>query len=94
VEWNVLHVLAVATDQQVRRNFQGHHRREERMYLRRVRRQCVGEQAIDPRPAVLVRRQADAVHEDQLGQHAARALIAVRRGDLACGLHQAAGRID
>ena len=45
--------------------------------------QAVGEQRVDPRAAELAGRQADAVHDDQLGRLAGRAIVAVGRFDLA-----------
>jgi hypothetical protein len=44
--------------------------------------------------SVFVRRQADAVDQDQLRQRAAGPLVAIRRDDLARRLHQSGARID
>jgi hypothetical protein len=54
-----------------------------------VRRQVAGEQLVDPGAAEIIRRQADAVHDDQLGTVAGGAVVAVRAEHLAHAGEQA-----
>ncbi len=59
-----------------------------------VGRQHVGEQLVDPGSAELAGRQADAVHDDEIGLDALRPFVAIRRRLLAGQLEQAAIRVD
>ena len=88
---HVLHDLAVAPNQQMRGHLAG--RRPPRNTDAR-RRQRVREQTIDPGPAELAGRQADAMHDDQIRRRVGRTLIEVRRWHLACARRAGRCRID
>jgi len=59
-----------------------------------IERQRIREQPLYPRAAEFSRRQADAVHDDQIRLDARRARIVIWRGDLPRASHQSAFKID
>jgi hypothetical protein len=91
VERHVLHELPVAPKQKVRGNLQSGDLREIRVLARR---QSVREQPIDPWAAILPRRQADPMHDDELGRDAAGALIAIGRVHEPSAVHEPGLHID
>ena len=76
---NVLRYRTIAPNQQMRRHAQMRNRGKIRM---RACIQTSEKQVINPRPVELARRQADAVDDDQLRQHALWARVAMRTGEL------------
>jgi hypothetical protein len=90
-EFDKLRQFAVARHQKVRRDPQFSDLGKIRVHMGRQR---IREQPFDPGSAEFPRRQADAVHDDQLRLHAGRTRIEVWRGDLPGALHQPAFEVN
>ena len=90
-ERHVLDDLPVATDERMRRGAQALDLLE--VWVR-IPRQRAGEEPIDPRAAELPGRQADAVHDEELGRRARWPLVEMGRQHLAGAGEQARGGID
>ena len=91
IEADKLSQLAGARKQQMR----GHAQRTDFLEIRvRIYRQRIREESFDPGPAKVARRQADAVHDNQVCFRTGRARIVVRRCDLPGAAHQAASKIN
>jgi len=90
-EWHELQQFTVAPDERVRRDARAGEGRE--IGVGRAR-QRAAEQAFDPWSAEITGRQADAVHDDELGHRARGALVAVRGEHLPHATRQAERRVD
>ena len=90
-EFDELSQAAVARHQQVR----GHPQPADFGKIGvHIERQRIHEQPFYPRAAELSRRQADAVHDDQIRLDTRRPRVEIRRSDLPSAAHQSAFDID